>query len=88
MSKRVCNFVNAHKGMVTGAAVSAATALAPVASFAAVEGGNGYIQADWVANLLPNITADVGTMIPIGIGVMSIFIGISLIPKIIYKFLG
>lgn len=87
MSKRVCNFVNAHKGTITGAVVSACTAVAPLAANAAIE-GTGFIQADWVSNLLPNITADVGTMVPIGIGVMSIFIGISLIPKIVYKFLG
>lgn len=33
------------------------------------------------------ISSGLTTLVPIGIGIMATFIGISLIPRIIYKFL-
>lgn len=33
------------------------------------------------------ISSGLTTLVPIGIGIMAAFIGISLIPRIIYKFL-
>lgn len=49
--------------------------------------GSGFIQASWVADLLPNVTADVNTMMPIGIGIMSLFLGISVVRRIVYSFI-
>lgn len=33
------------------------------------------------------INSGLGTLVPIGIGIMATFIGLHLIPRIIYKFL-
>lgn len=33
------------------------------------------------------ISSGLTTLVPIGIGIMAVFVGISLIPRIIYKFL-
>lgn len=45
------------------------------------------ITADLVAPIVEAINSGLTTLVPIGIGIMAIFIGISLIPRIIYKFL-
>lgn len=36
--------------------------------------------------ILDTITANVGVLLPIGLTVMGIFVAISLIPKIFYRF--
>lgn len=36
--------------------------------------------------VITNITSQVGALLPVGIGIMAIFIGIALIPRIIRKF--
>lgn len=33
------------------------------------------------------ISSNVGVLIPVGIGIMAIMVGVSLIPRIVYKFL-
>jgi hypothetical protein len=33
------------------------------------------------------ISANVGVLLPVGVGIMAIMVGISLIPRIVYKFL-
>lgn len=33
------------------------------------------------------ITSNLGTLLPVGITIMAIMIGVSLIPRIVYKFL-
>ncbi len=80
------SFVLRHK---LSFATACATAVAACPTLAA-EGvsGSGYIQSAWISDLLPNISADVSTMMPVGIGIMALFIGIGLIPRIIYKFMG
>lgn len=80
------SFLSKHKF----AAASVGTTFTAVASAcpALAADGVGYIQSSWVTDLLPNITADVGTMVPVGIGIMALFIGIGLIPRIVYKFMG
>ena len=45
------------------------------------------ITAELVAPITEAISSGLTTLIPIGIGIMATFIGISLIPRIIYKFL-
>lgn len=50
-----------------------------VASFA--------ITAELVQPIVDAINSGLTTLVPIGLGVMATFIGISLIPRIIYKFL-
>ena len=45
------------------------------------------ITAELVAPITTAISSGLGVLVPIGLGIMSTFIGISLIPRIIYKFL-
>lgn len=45
------------------------------------------ITADLVAPITSAINSGLTTLVPIGIGIMATFVGISLIPRVIYKFL-
>ena len=45
------------------------------------------ITADTVAPVTNAINSGLNTLIPIGIGIMGTFIGISLIKRVIYTFL-
>lgn len=45
------------------------------------------VTADMVAPVTSAISSGLTTLVPIGITIMAAFIGISLIPRIIYKFL-
>lgn len=45
------------------------------------------INAELVQPITDALSSGLTTLVPIGIGIMATFIGISLIPRIIYKFL-
>ena len=45
------------------------------------------ITEELVAPITTALSSGLTTLVPIGIGIMATFIGISLIPRIIYKFL-
>ena len=45
------------------------------------------ISAELVEPITTALGSGLTTLVPIGIGIMATFIGISLIPRIIYKFL-
>lgn len=45
------------------------------------------ITAELVQPIQTALSSGLTTLVPIGIGIMATFIGISLIPRIIYKFL-
>lgn len=44
------------------------------------------VTAEMLAPLTEAVTSNVTLLVPIGIGIMAILIGVSLIPKIIYRF--
>lgn len=44
------------------------------------------LTAAMLEPLTDAITANLGVLLPVGIGIMGVMIGISLIPRIIYKF--
>lgn len=48
--------------------------------------GSGLLDGVDLSSLTTSITADTQTLIPIGIAIMGIMIGCSLIPKVVYKF--
>lgn len=49
---------------------------------------NGFtITSELVAPITDAISSGLTTLVPVGIGIMATFVGISLIPRIIYKFL-
>lgn len=45
------------------------------------------ITAELVQPVVNAISSGLTTLVPVGIGIMATFVGISLIPRIIYKFL-
>lgn len=45
------------------------------------------VTGEAVRPITEAITSGLGVLVPVGLGIMATFIGISLIPRIIYKFL-
>lgn len=45
------------------------------------------VTAEMLAPIVTTITANIGTILPIGLTIMGAIIGVGLIPRIIYKFL-
>lgn len=45
------------------------------------------VTAELIKPIQDAIDSGLGTLVPVGIGIMAVFVGISLIPRIIYKFL-
>lgn len=48
--------------------------------------GAGVLTTEMFTALSSNLTADVGTLIPVGIGIMSIMLGVKVVPRVIYSF--
>lgn len=45
------------------------------------------LTADQLAPISSAVTDNAGVLLPVGIAIMAVMIGISLIPRIVYKFL-
>ena len=45
------------------------------------------ITADMLAPITETLNSNLSVLLPVGISIMGIMIGVSLIPKIVYKFL-
>lgn len=45
------------------------------------------LTSDMLAPLTTAFNSNMGVLLPVGIGMMGVTIGVSLIPKIIYRFL-
>ena len=45
------------------------------------------ITAEMLAPITTALTSNIGVLLPVGITIMGIMIGVSLIPRIVYKFL-
>lgn len=45
------------------------------------------LTSEMLAPITTALTSNLGTLLPVGIGIMGTMIGISLIPRIVYKFL-
>lgn len=45
------------------------------------------ITAELVQPVVNAISSGLTTLVPVGIGIMATFVGLSLVPRIIYKFL-
>lgn len=44
------------------------------------------ITADMLKPLVDGVTANVGVILPVGLGLMAIFLGIKFIPRLIHMF--
>lgn len=51
------------------------------------EGVKSMLSAEMLAPITNAVTSNLTTLVPIGIGIMGAMIGVSLIPRIVYKFL-
>lgn len=69
-----------------GGAGGVATALLSTAPTWAAE-GDFAITSAMVSPITTAITSGVQVLVPVGITIMGIMVGVSLIPRIIYKFL-
>lgn len=45
------------------------------------------ITASMLAPITEAITTNLGVLLPVGLSIMGVMIGVSLIPRIVYKFL-
>ncbi|MGE7839134.1 hypothetical protein [Viridibacillus arvi] len=45
------------------------------------------LTAEQVAPITSAVSDNIGVLLPVGIGIMAIMVGVSLIPRIVYKFL-
>lgn len=45
------------------------------------------IDAAMLSPITETLTSNLDVLLPVGIGIMGIMIGVSLIPRIVYKFL-
>lgn len=45
------------------------------------------INAEMLAPITTALTSNLNVLLPVGIGIMGTMIGVSLIPRIVYKFL-
>lgn len=45
------------------------------------------ITSDMLAPITETLTTNLGVLLPVGISIMGIMIGVGLIPRIVYKFL-
>lgn len=52
-----------------------------------MEGSTIMITASMLEPITTALTSNLGTLLPVGIGIMGTMIGVSLIPRIVYKFL-
>ena len=47
-----------------------------------------FITPEMLEPLMDGITANIGVLLPWGLGIFAIFIGISLIPRIVRRFVN
>jgi hypothetical protein len=86
MLNNVKSFVRKNKLAVGSAVGACATAASAVPALCA--DGTSTLTASMFTDLTSQITADVGVLVPVGIGVMAIMVGVRLVPKIIYSFMS
>jgi hypothetical protein len=47
---------------------------------------NVVVTSEMLADITKTITGNLDTLLPVGITIMAVLMGVSLIPKIIYRF--
>lgn len=51
-----------------------------------MEGSAVVVTSAMLAPISASVTGNLGVLLPVGITIMAVMIGVSLIPRIIYKF--
>ncbi|MGL4338415.1 MAG: hypothetical protein ACRCST_16140 [Turicibacter sp.] len=54
---------------------------------AMAEVSNAVITSAMLEPIVSNLNTNLGVLLPVGITIMGVMIGVSLIPRIVYKFL-
>lgn len=80
-------FEHKKAGLYAAAAVGTMS-LGIVPAFAADSSGDVGITADMLKPVVDGIKANLNVIIPVGIVIFGIMLGIMLVPKIIKKFMG
>lgn len=52
-----------------------------------VAASSAVVTADMLAPITSTLESNLAVLVPVGIGIMGAMIGVSLIPRIVYKFL-
>lgn len=68
-------------------AVGSISTMMAVPAFAADTGSSVVVTDAMLQPVITTITSNASVLIPVGITIMGILVGIGLIPRIIYKFL-
>lgn len=55
--------------------------------FEVVSGAGATLTAEQLAPIASAVSDNAGVLLPVGITIMAVMVGISLIPRIVYKFL-
>lgn len=84
MFEKVKKFVVNHK--LTSALTAGAAVLGSAMPAFAAESPLVNVTSDMLSPITNSITSNMGVLLPVGITIMAILIGVSLIPRIIYKF--
>lgn len=50
------------------------------------EAASVVVTSSMLAPVTEAITGNLGVLLPVGLGIMAVMIGVSLIPRIVYKF--
>lgn len=53
----------------------------------AAEAAGALVTSDMLAPITKTLNSNLDVLLPVGIGIMGVMIGVSLIPRIVYKFL-
>lgn len=84
--KKFFNWVKGKVNKVVGAVSAITTAVAVTVSTFAAAGDGVAIQASDLAPLLEGAKENIGVIIPVGIGLMAMVLGIGFIPTIVKTF--
>lgn len=79
---------NSKKAKVAAALGSAAIMALPVTAFADETGGSFPITSDMLSGVTSNFNSAVAVAVPVGIGIMSLMLGVKFVPKLLKKFIN
>lgn len=72
--------------VIAASATVVTTGAAVVPALAAVDPPSAAITTEMLEPIITGITANIGVILPVGIAVFAIMIGVALVPKLIKRF--
>lgn len=86
MFGKLKEFVIKHKGLTSTVTAGTAILGSAMPTFAAETTPLVNVTADMLSPITNSLSSNLAVLLPVGIGIMAVLIGVSLIPRIIYKF--